>query len=138
MKNDHETLWYLLDKLSDIADMYTMLKDDETQRDTSTRLGRWAIKYNIIFFIFLGGGTALGIWGILMFRASSVLYGILLTFGALGFALTSIVFAILAFACDISQMRLNKKPIGLISLLSTILIIIASVVGIAITVVIGG
>lgn len=132
--NKHEGLWYLLDKLADIADFYVNIKDNESERDTNTRLGKWAIKYNIIFFIFLGGAAALAIWAISLFKAESVLLGVLIIFLALGVAITSVIFAILAFASEITQMKLNKKPIGLISLLTTILIIIAAIASIAIAV----
>lgn len=134
MRSDHETLWYLLDKLTDIADTYHSLKDNELEKSTNTRLGRWALKYNFWFLIFFGGATALGIWAGAMFKESHTLYGILLVVAALGIGITSLVFGILAFASEVNQMRLNNKPIGVISLLITLAIIIGSVVAIIISI----
>lgn len=136
MRNDHKTLWYLLDKLADIADIYNRLKDNERERDTNTLLGKWALKYNIFFLIFFGGTTALGIWAVFMFP-TSFWYGILIVLGALTLAILAIVFVILAFASEIAQMKLNKRPIGLAMLLTTFAIILAGIIAIVITVVSG-
>lgn len=136
MRNDHQTLWYLLDKLADIADIYTRLKANEEERDTNTLLGKWAIKYNILFFIFFAGATAMGIWASFMFQ-TSFWYGILIVLGVLLLAIFAVVYVILAFASEIAQMKLNKRPIGLIMLLTTFAIILAAVIAIAVTVVMG-
>lgn len=136
MNNDHQTLWYLLIKLAEIGDIYTRLKADEEEKETNTLLGKWAIKYNVLFFVFCAGATALGIWTAHLFQTKFWL-GILIALVALTIAIFAIVFAILAFASEIAQMKLNKRPIGLTMLLTTLLIILIPVIAISVTVFMG-
>lgn len=134
----HNDFWYVLNCLDNIADDYSRIKGNEEERRTSTRLGREAIKYNIAFLLMFGAAVAAAVWAASMFQPDGKRWaGILLIILALAVALTSLIFVIPAFAAEISQMKLNKKPIGLISLLLTLVIIIGGIVVIVIAFTVG-
>lgn len=132
MSGKHENFWYVFSRLVDIGAEYELIKNDESLRENSTLLGRWAIKYNIIFFILFGGAVAVAIWAASMLETAA-LFGIILIIAAGVLAVTSLMYAVLAFACSINQLRLNKKPIGVITLLIPIIIIVAGIVAVIIS-----
>ena len=111
---------------------YERLKTDEYRRQTSQILGVWSILSTII-----GVACAvLGIWAISaladalgsMDSLATLLIAIglfLLIILLIGVILQLIVNGLM---CAVLQMRLNKKPIGLVSLILWFLFIIAAVV----------
>ena len=132
MSNNHTNLRYLFNKLADNAATYNNIKSNGEERFTNTRLGRRAIRYNVFFFLFLGSAAALGILAMFLLRNSNLIFGIPLLLIAVGLAVTSIIFLILALDCGIKQIKLNKKPIGIISILLTLFILLAAIAAIVI------
>ena len=127
-KNTADSIFFFIDRMIEAREKYDQLKQDENERKTSTALGKRALYYGIILLIFIGGATALTIWGITM---ESWWKYVLYVVSAL-FALSMIPFYIIVLSFSTKQLRLNKRPIGWITLLLPLLITIAAAVCITI------
>lgn len=136
MNNYHEhwrIFFFVLDKLADQGDIYRNLKNNEEEKNNSNYFGLQAVKYNIFYFILMAAVAGLTIGACAFFMASGVWQGILMIVAAIVILPYTVIFFILALNCDIKQMKLNKKPIGLVSLLFTLFILIAAIVSVVIT-----
>ncbi|MBO4936885.1 MAG: hypothetical protein J6C90_01010 [Clostridia bacterium] len=107
---------------------YNNAKKDENIRKTTTAFGKRALVYIITFAVLSLGGIALIWWGVdgfvnaLIFNIFKIILG--------GYmVLYSLILLPLALNLVIKQMKLNKKPIGWISLVLLILSVVAVIVG---------
>lgn len=127
-KDTAHSILFFIDRMIEARETYDILKEDENERKTSTVLGRRALHYGIILLIFLGGATALTIWALTL----KLVWQIILIALAVIVALAMIPYFIIALNFSIKQFRLNKRAIGWISLLLSLLTVIASAVSIVI------
>ena len=128
-KDTTASVLFFIDRMIQAREMYDSLKQDEENRQTSTVLGIRALIYDAILLIVLGGATALAVWGITM--ESGWRIALYIVAGLL--ALAAIPFYIIALSFSTKQLRLNKRPVGWISLVALLLLTVACVVSIAVT-----
>lgn len=134
MKLLNGLLWIILKNTR----RYDRLKSDEEKKQSSQSLGVWSILSTVIGTICV----VLSVWAISAMAdklgAVDSLEVLLIIFGLfllvvllVGLFLQLIVNGII---CAILQMKLNKKPIGLISLILWLAIIVAAVVIVALVI----
>ena len=129
MKKDTvESILFFMDRMIYAREKYEELKQDDEKRKTSTLLGRRALIYDIVLLIFIGGAAALTIYGITMESGWKI--ALFIVAGIV--ALSMIPFYIIALNFSIKQLCLNKRAIGVISLLFPIILTIAVAVSITI------
>ena len=128
-KNAIDSILFVFEKLVYARAAYDSLKQNEVERPRNTDLGKRALFYDMILLIFMGGATALTIWGITMQSGWKI--ALFIVAGLVAIAM--IQFYIVALNFAIKQLCLNKRAIGWISLLLPILITIASAASITIT-----
>lgn len=128
-KNVIDSILFVFEKLVFAREAYDSLKQNEVERPRNTDLGKRALFYDMILLIFMGGATALTIWGITMQSGWKI--ALFIVAGLVAIAM--IQFYIVALNFAIKQLCLNKRAIGWISLLLPILITIASAAGITLT-----
>lgn len=128
-KNTTESILFFIDRMIQAREMYEDIKQNDEIRQTNTALGTRALIYDAILLLIWGGAAALTIWGITM--ESGWRIALYIVAGLL--ALTAIPFFVIAMSFSTKQMRLNKRPIGWISLILSIVILVASVVSIVVS-----
>ncbi|MFQ6772989.1 MAG: hypothetical protein ACLRFG_00760 [Clostridia bacterium] len=107
---------------------YNNAKKDENIRKTTTAFGKRALVYIISFAVLSLGGIALIWWGVDGFVNAFIFNIFKIILGGY-MVLYSLVLLPLALNLVIKQMKLNKKPIGWISLVLLILSVVAVIVG---------
>ncbi len=120
----------------DMSDAYHAIKANEEEAKNSKYFGLQAVKNNIILFILTALTIGMTIGAIVFFKASGIWQGILMIIVAIASFPFMIIYIVFALNCDIKQMTLNKKPIGLVSLLFTLLIIAAAIAAVIVTVIV--
>ncbi len=134
--HDHWTLFFFLDNIVDDREDYNRIKNNEQERATSKTLGKRAVKNNINYFIVTAILTVCAVLTYIFFSGIIAGWwkGIITLIVALACLPLTVVYFILALNCDIKQMKLNKLPIGWVSLLFTLLILVASIAAVVITI----
>lgn len=127
-------IFFLIERLADQRIDYEAIKSNEEERKTSTKLGKQAIKNNVLFFIFMAIFAGLVIGTALFLNNSGIWQAVIMILFAVVILPYAIIYFILALNCDIKQMKLNKLPIGWVSLMFTLLILIGAIVAIAVTI----
>ncbi len=132
MSKNSISILHLIEKMVDIRMKYREIKNNAEERPKSTVMGRTAIQYNIVFLICVTCGVGLLIVGASLLDSIGVIFGIIIAFAGAVFTLVSFVYLLLALNCAIKQMILNKRAIGWVSLVLTLLILTAAIVAVAI------
>ena len=113
---------------------YERIRDDEDRRQKSCFLGGMSI-FSTVFGVLC---AVLAIWAIgsigILDSLDSLVMAILLVL--LAVVLIGVVLQLIVngLVCAILQMRLNKKPIGLVSLILWFVVIIAAVIIVAVVI----
>lgn len=129
-RNTKRSMLFFFDRMLYARVKYNEIKQNDELRKTSTLLGRRALVYDIVLLIFLGCAAALAIWGVTIESGWKILLFIL----AILLFITMIPYYVLAFNFSVKQLRLNKRPIGWISLLLPLMLTVA--IAVIITVII--
>lgn len=139
MYNDYDRHWrifFFLDSIVEHRDAYDRIKSNDEERKTSKELGLKAVKYNITYFILTAIFTLCAILTYLFF--GGIVAGWWKGIITLLFAIAALpympIYFILALNCDIKQMKLNKLAIGWVSLMFTLLILVAAIVAVVVSV----
>lgn len=132
--HDHSTLFFFIDRMIDMSDAYQAVKANEEEAKNSKYFGLQAVKYNITLFFLTALTIGLGIGAIYFFMSSGIWQGILMILVAVASLPFMVIYIVFALNCDIKQMTLNKKPIGWVSLMFTLLIVAAAIAGIIVAV----
>ena len=125
MKQSITPWMQLIIKLLDIRTKYENIKQDEELRKNSVTLGWNAIGYCIWFAVFVAIAIGLGSWGIQYINTIAIFLGLVAIIIAVIFAVYSLVFLPLALSASIKQVKLNRRFIGIFSLVLTLLLTIA-------------
>lgn len=123
---------HMIEKMLDIRLQYSEIRQDEAQRPTSTVMGRHAIKYLIVFAISVVCGVAILAFGIPLLDTIGILFGIFIIITGALLLIYSLSPLLLALNCSIKQLKLNKRPIGWVTLTITLIILTAAIVTLAI------
>lgn len=121
--------WYkFFSKLADIRLTYGQLKADEENRNSSTALGGRAIFYDVLYAIFMTFGVLGVVFGLRILNDTSVIVGLLVLIFGIAFVAGSVLQIILALFCAFYQLRLNKRAIGWVTLVISVLLIVGGAV----------
>ena len=119
--------------LINIRTIYEDIKQNEESKKVSTVLGKKAIGYCFLFALFVAIAVGLGKWGYQYIHTPAFFLGVIIIVIAIVFGLYSISFLLFAFSCAMKQIRLNRRPVGVIALILTLLLLV--IVGVVITIV---
>lgn len=114
----------LFGKYLDIKSTFNEIKSNPEAKQSSTLLGKKAIWYNVWFLVTAAACVALMYFCISSVSSGNIFAIIGIIFGVLTI-ICSLSFLLLALVCTICQLRLNKKPIGWVSL-ALLIVILAS------------
>ena len=112
--------------LLDIRAQYEEIKKNEEARKVSTLLGWKAIKYCVLLITFAAAAIGLTMWGMSYLNNIAFFFGVILIILAIAFALYIPAFLAFALSCSVKQVKLNRKFIGIFSLILTLLLIAAT------------
>lgn len=119
-----------IDKTARLKTTYKEIKQNPESKETSVVMGKKAAGYNISFLVLVALAVGSAFLAYNFLNQNGILLGILFIGCAIGLALWSIGVGILAFTSTILQLKLNKKPIGIINLVFSIVVVLATVIGI--------
>lgn len=120
----------IIDRIVNIRSAYADIKNNPESKPVSTLLGKKATKYNILFLVMIGLAIASVVGAGNFIANAGIFIAVLLIALAVLFAIMSVVEFVFALMCSIYQLKLNKKPIGFVNLIISILIIVLTVVSI--------
>lgn len=121
-------IFTFLNKLAPMSKTFSDIKNNPESREVSVVMGKKATKYNIWFLLSMAVAVGCAFLTAHFLSNNGILLGILCIAGVAFFALWGICMSILAFTASIYQLRLNKKPIGIINLVFSLMIILIVIV----------
>lgn len=120
----------IANKSANLNTTYKDIKQNPESRAESTVIGKKATKYNIWFLVLIAIAVGSVCLAINFLNQNGLLLGILFIGCAIGLVLWALGNGILAFIATIFQLRLNKKPIGIINLVFSIVVVLVTVIGV--------
>lgn len=117
MSSNRHIIFFFIDKLLDARQIYHDVKNNEEARKTSGLLGKRALLYDILFFLFAAGGAVSFVFGAAQLDSGAVFWGILLVILAVALLVMALIYVVLALNCAVKQLLLNRRAIGWISLI---------------------
>lgn len=115
-------------KAGNLKTTYKEIKQNPESKQESIVMGKKATGYNILFLILIALAVGSACLAYSFLNQNGILLGIIFIGCAIGLGLWSIGVSILAFTSTILQLKLNKKPIGIINLIFSFVIILAVIV----------
>ncbi len=117
-------------KAGNLKTTYKEIKQNPESREVSVVMGKKATRYNILFLILIALAVGSAMLAFNFLNQNGILLGIIFIGCAIGLILWAIGVGILAFTSTILQLKLNKKPIGIINLVFSIVVVLLAVIGV--------
>lgn len=125
------SLFKIFRKFGQYGHEYKELKNNSEKGNISGVFGRRAITNSLIMLLIAAFGIGAGALAKAAFDSDSMLFTVLGVV-ALAFAAACVVLAlmyfVLALSCSIRQLRLNKRTVGVASLITTLVLFAAAVI----------
>lgn len=117
-------------KAGHLKTTYKEIKQNPESKEVSVVMGKKATDYNICFLILIALAVGSAFLAFNFLNQNGILLGILFIGCAIGLVLWAIGVGILAFTSTILQLKLNKKPIGIINLVFSIIVVLLAILGV--------